>query len=72
MNFSVSQIAKSCNKQLLKNEKAILAVKESKLKKNRMQLKNEAIQNFTCNLVDVSIKKEKRRATANLRRMNSK
>jgi hypothetical protein len=72
MNFSVSQIAKSCNKQLLKNEKTVLAVKESKLKKNRMQAKNEKIQNFTCNLVDISIKRDKKRETALNRRKNSK
>ena len=64
MNFSVSRIAASCNKQMLKNEKSILTVKESKLKKNRMEAKKEAIQVHACNLVDLGIKKEKRRETA--------
>jgi hypothetical protein len=59
-------------KDLIKNEMVLLKPKQSKLKKNRMQAKNEAIQNYTCNLVDFGIKKEKRRETANLRRLNSK
>lgn len=68
----VSRIAPSCNKQLIKNEFVALKPKESKLKKNRMQAKNDAIQNFTVNYVNLGIRKEKRRETANLRRMNSK
>jgi hypothetical protein len=59
-------------KDLIKNEMVLLKPKQSKLKKNRMQAKNEAIQNFTINAIDLSIKKEKRRETANLRRTNSK
>lgn len=68
----VSRVAPSCNKQLIKNEFVALKPRESKLKKNRMQAKNEAIQNFTVNLADLGIRKDKRRETANLRRMNSK
>jgi len=59
-------------KDLIKNEMVLLKPKQSKLKKNRMQAKNEAIQNFTINAIDLGIKKEKRRETANLRRANSK
>lgn len=64
----VSRIAPSCNKQLIKNEYVALKPK----KKNRMQAKNDAIQNFTINSIDLGIRKKKRRETANLRRMNSK
>lgn len=72
MDFSVSQIAKSCNKQLIKNEIVLLKPKQSKLKKNRMQAKNEAIQNFVVNGIDWNLKKEKKRQTALNRRANSK
>lgn len=68
----VSRNAPSCNKQLIKNEFVALKPRQSKLKKNRMQAKNDAIQNFTINSIDLGIRKEKRRETANLRRMNSK
>ena len=70
--MEVSKVAPSCNKRLLLNEKSIITVKASKLKKNRMQAKNEAIQDFTCNLIDKNSKKAKKRETAKLRRLNSK
>ena len=70
--MQVSRIASSCNGQMLKNEIVYLKPKQSKLKKNRMQAKNEAIQNFTINRIDLGIKKEKRRETASNRRSNSK
>ncbi len=70
--MQISKIAPSCNIHLIKNETVLLKPKQSKLKKNRMQAKNDAIQNFTINSIDLGIRKEKRRETANLRRMNSK
>ncbi len=70
--MQVSKIASSCNIHLIKNETVLLKPKQSKLKKNRMQAKNDAIQNFTINSIDLGIRKEKRRKTANLRRLNSK
>ena len=72
MDFSVSKIASSCNKQLLKNEKSILAVKASKLKKNHMEAKKEAIEVKMCSSVDKSLVRDKKRQTALNRRKNSK
>jgi hypothetical protein len=70
--MQVSRVGQSCNVQLLKNEKSIINIKASKMKKNRMQTKNDAIQNYTCNLIDLNAKKAKKKETANKRRLNSK
>ena len=70
--MQVSKIAPSCNGQMIKNEIVYLKPKQSKLKKNRMQAKNDAIQNFTANLVDLGLKKQRRKETAQNRRANSK
>ncbi len=70
--MQVSKIAQSCNGQLIKNETVLLKPKQSKLKKNRMQAKNEAIQNYTVNLVDIGLKKQRRKEIAQNRRANSK
>ena len=59
-------------KDLIKNEAVLLKPKQSKLKENRMQAQNDAIQNYVVNSIDWNLKKEKKRQTANLRRANSK
>jgi CDP-diacylglycerol pyrophosphatase len=59
-------------KDLIKNEMVLLKPKQSKLKKNRMQAKNEAIQDYTCNLADIGLKKQHRKEIAKNRRANSK
>ncbi len=69
--MQVSKVAPSCNIQLIKNERQNIALKQSKLKKNRMQTKNDAIQNYTCNLIDLNAKKARKKDVANKRRMNS-
>lgn len=70
--MQVSKIAQSCNGQMVKNEIVYLKPKQSKLKKNRMQAKNEAIQNYTVNLADIGLKKQRRKEIAQNRRANSK
>ena len=69
--MQVSKVAQSCNVQLLENEKSIIAIKASKMKKNRMQNKMNAIENFTLNSIDLNVKKARKKDVAKNRRMNS-
>jgi hypothetical protein len=70
--MEVSKVAPSCNKKLLVNEKSIINIKASMLKKNKMELINDSIQEYVCNSIDWNAKKAKKRKTAKLRRANSK
>lgn len=72
MLVTVTQTAVSCNKNLTKNEKQEIRLKQSKLKKNRMQSKNDVIQFGMACMIDANNKKAMRRERANNRRANSK